>query len=415
MSEGSLWRDRDVRLVIGGQAVSAVGDAVSFTAFPLLVLALTGSGAAMGIVGVLGTLPDLLIGLPAGAWADRWDRRRTIILADIGRALLTALIPLSALVGWDTMTVLLLVTFPINALRVLFMSAWTASIPMLVGTDRVARAQGVIEAIFSLSFIVGPVLAGLLVATIGPVATIGVDALSFVASAVAMSLVRRRLQRERTSEPRHLVREIGDGVSYLVRQPVLRMAVLFWSCVTVVTAPLVPAIIFLLDQERGADPSATGLILSGWGIGWLVGALVAGRLANGRAGLLMLASNALTSLVVIAFVTVQEPVVMAALSAAAGALGAVGLIPYVTLRATITPNELLGRVGSTARVLTLGLQPVGLFFGGLALDAFGGSATILVVGLIGAGLSGVFVWSRPLRTARIPRPAAPPVPAAPAA
>jgi len=402
VSSASLWRERDVRLVIGGQAVSAVGDAVSFTAFPLLVLALTGSGAAMGIVGVLGTLPDLLLGLPAGAYADRWDRRRTIILADLGRALLTGLIPLSALLGWDTMTVLLLVTFPINALRVLFLSAWTASIPMLVGTDRIARAQGVIEAIFSLSFIIGPVLAGLLVATIGPIATIGVDALSFVVSAIAMSLVRRRLQRERTTEQRHLVREIGEGVGYLVRQPVLRMAVLFFSIVTVITAPLVPAIIFLLDKERGADPSTTGLILSGWGLGWLFGALVAGRVANGPAGLLMLGSNALSALVVIAFVTVREPLAMVGLSVVAGALGALGLIPYVTLRATITPNELLGRVGSTARMLTLGLQPVGLFLGGLALDAFGGEPTILAVGLLGAGVSGIFIWSRALRTARIP-------------
>ena len=189
---------------------------------PLLVLALTGSGTAMGIVGVLQTIPDLVLGLPAGAWADRWDRRRTIIATDLGRALLTALIPLSAMLGWDTMTVLLLVALPINALRVLFLAAWTASIPMLVGTDRIARAQGAMEAIFSVSFILGPALAGILVSVIGPVGTIGIDALSFAISAATMALVRRKLQGERTVAEQHIVREIGEGVRYLVHEPVLR-------------------------------------------------------------------------------------------------------------------------------------------------------------------------------------------------
>lgn len=95
MSRPSPLHDRDFRLVLGGQGVSALGDAITFTALPLLVVTLTGSGIVMGIVGVLQTIPDLVLGLPAGALADRWDRRRLIIWADLGRALLTALIPLA--------------------------------------------------------------------------------------------------------------------------------------------------------------------------------------------------------------------------------------------------------------------------------------------------------------------------------
>jgi len=80
----SLWRNRDFRVFLGGQGASAFGDAVTVTALPLLVLLLTGSGVTMGVVGVLTTLPDLLIGLPAGALADRWDRRRLMVYADVG-------------------------------------------------------------------------------------------------------------------------------------------------------------------------------------------------------------------------------------------------------------------------------------------------------------------------------------------
>ena len=85
-----LARNRDFRVLLSSQGVSALGDAVSFTALPLLVLALTGSGLAMGIVGALQTLPDLVFGMVAGALADRHDRKRMMFLADLGRAVLTA-------------------------------------------------------------------------------------------------------------------------------------------------------------------------------------------------------------------------------------------------------------------------------------------------------------------------------------
>jgi hypothetical protein len=88
--EEPLSHNRDFMLLLGGQGISAFGDALSLTALPLLVLALTGSGIAMGIVGVLNTIPDLVFGLLAGVIADRSDRRLMILGADFGRAVLTA-------------------------------------------------------------------------------------------------------------------------------------------------------------------------------------------------------------------------------------------------------------------------------------------------------------------------------------
>jgi Transmembrane secretion effector len=132
VAEPGLRENRDFRIVLVGQGISALGDAVSVTTMPLLVLALTGSGLQMGIVGVLQRLPDLLFGLPAGAYADRWDRRRMMLSADAGRAILTALIPVASVLGLPVMGVVLLVSFPINICRVIFMAGWTAAIPNLV-------------------------------------------------------------------------------------------------------------------------------------------------------------------------------------------------------------------------------------------------------------------------------------------
>ena len=221
----SLRRNRDFRAVLASQAVSAFGDAISFTALPLLVLALTGSGAQMGLVGVLQMLPDLFFGLVAGALADRWDRRRLMVYADLGRAVLTALIPLSVVLELDTMAVILLVTAPINVLRVLFLAAYTAAVPSLVGRDQVGRANGYAEGIYSLSFILGPAVAGILVALIGAGPTLAVDSASFLFSAAAIALISRPLRAAREVPRRRMLAEIAEGIRYILAERTLRVVI----------------------------------------------------------------------------------------------------------------------------------------------------------------------------------------------
>jgi MFS family permease len=403
MNERSLWRDRDFRLVLGGQSVSALGDAITMTALPLIVVALTGSGVAMGTVGVLQTLPNLLFGLPAGALADRWDRRRMVIGADLGRALLTALVPLSYLLGWDTMTVILLVVFPMACLQVLFLAAWTSMMPALVGRDQMARASGWTEAVLSIAFIIGPAIAGLLVTIIGAPATLLLDAVSFAISAAAMTLVHRRLRAERTGTQPHLGRDVLEGMRYLVRQPTLRVMVGFAGLISIATAPLTNVVIFYLAVDRSAGSDVVGIVLALYSLGYLLGALAASRLAKARLGRVMLLSNGLSGLALIGFAVIDVPLVQGLLAVAGGLGQALWLVPYITLRSTITPDRLLGRVSATARIFSLGVQPIGLFMGGLALDAVGGGTTLIVVGLISLAVSAAFAFSASLREARIPR------------
>ena len=144
-----LAQNRDFRVLLTSQGISSLGDGVSFTALPLLVLALTGSGFAMGIVGALQTLPDLFFGMVAGAIADRSDRKRMMFLADLGRAGLTALIPISVALGGPTMAVILLVAAPTSILRSFFLAGYTASVPALVGRSQVGRANSYFEAVYS--------------------------------------------------------------------------------------------------------------------------------------------------------------------------------------------------------------------------------------------------------------------------
>jgi len=394
-----LRHNREFRVVLIGQTVSAFGDAISLTVLPLLVVALTGSGIAMGIVGVLQLLPDLLLGLPAGALADRWDRRRMIIVADLGRALLTALIPLSVMLGWPTMGVILLVTFPVNALRVLFLAAWTAAIPSVVDRVQVGRASGYAEAIFSASYVIGPAIAGLLVAILGPGPTLFLDACTFVVSAASMLLIRRPLRADRTGDESHLLADIREGVAYIVRQPVLRVMIPFWTVISVATAPIAPVAIFFLTVDRAEGPGVVGLILSAYGLGSLLGALLATRFSRARLGRMMLVANVGAAAAFLAFALSAQPMIQALFALTAGICGALVFVPYITLRSTIPPNRLLGRVGSSARTISVGLAPIGTLTAGLLLDAVGGQVTLAIIASVMICASIGFSFSHVLRAA----------------
>jgi len=401
--DAPLRRNRDFWIVLVGQGVSSFGDAITNTALPLLVLALTGSGFMMGIVGVLSTLPDLLVGLPAGAYADRWDRRRMMLLADAGRAVLTAAIPISVWAGGPTLALIIGVTFPLNVLRVLWLAAYTAAVPGLVGRSQVSRANAIFEAFFNVGWIVGPALAGWLSATIGPGPTIAIDAVTFGASAAALFLVRRPLRPEPRDHEQHLLADIREGIAYVAGQPTLRAVIALWTTASVIYAGLTNALIFYVTIDRGLGSNVVGLVLSAFAVGSLGGSLVAARLNFAAVGRVMLMGPLVSgaTLVVIAF---DVPVgVLVAGAFVAGAVEANVLVSYLTLRTQLSPDALLGRVGSTARTLSVGLMPIGALVSGILLDTVGGTATVVLIGAAAITAGFTFALQPTVRTARVPR------------
>ena len=396
--EEPLAQNRDFKVLIVSQGISALGDAVSFTALPLLVLALTGSGLAMGVVGALQTIPDFFVGMFAGAIADRSDRKRIMFLADLGRAGLTALIPLSVATGGPTMTVILLVASPMAILRSFFLAGYTASVPTLVGRGLVGKANSYFEAIYSTGYIVGPAVAGVLAATIGPGPTLAIDAVSFGLSALGLAFVRRDLRAKVDRPRRRLVTEIREGIDYIVRNPVLRTAILFWGAISIVLAPLVLALTVHITRDLGYAPSVLGLILAAYGVGTVTGALVtARRIDRWPVAQALIGGNLVLglSLIVVA-VSVEIPVLLV-VAAVAGVSQSVILVMYITLRTAYSPDDLLGRIGSTARSISLGLQPIGLLVGGALTDATSGSITVAAIGI---GLTLVSIVVLPVRALR---------------
>ena len=237
-------------------------------------------------------MPNLVLGLPAGALADRWDRRKLMLWSDAGRAVLTAAIPVSYWLDVSTITVILIVVLPINALRVLSDVGFQSSIPGLVGRENLARANSSMEAALSVPFIVGPALAGVLVATVGAAETIALDAASFALSAMSLLFVRRALRAERPAEMPRISTDIVEGIRFVSGHALLRVAIAYWSLMAFATAAILPALAYFLTVDQGEGEQLFGIVGSVWSVGYLIGSLLAGRLGGRTLGLQLLAGGA---------------------------------------------------------------------------------------------------------------------------
>jgi MFS family permease len=152
----SLWRNRNYLLLWGGQAVSTVGSSASQIIYPLLILALTDSPAAAGVAAGARALPYLFFSLPVGALVDRWDRRRVMIWADVGRAVAVASIPLALTFNALSLTQIYVVSFVEWTLFVFFNLAEVTALSRVVPAAQFPQATAQNEAAFGVANIVGP-------------------------------------------------------------------------------------------------------------------------------------------------------------------------------------------------------------------------------------------------------------------
>ncbi|MFT7835798.1 MFS transporter [Saccharothrix sp. BKS2] len=390
-----LLRDRDFVLFASGQGASALGDALSKTALPLLVLALTGSGLHMGAIAMLSALPMLLFGVQAGALADRLDRRRMMLWSDAGRAVLVALVPLAVLLDVPVLPVLYAIAFPIGVLFAVFEAACLSCIPALVGRDRLGEANSTLAIGNALGYMIGPSLAGVLVAGFGGALTLGVDAVTFAVSALTLVFIRRPLQAATRPAPTSMRSQVREGFEFILGHRLLRSILLYSTAVTFFTAPVVLCATYLIREDLGWSPTLLGLVITAYALGAIIGALAASRL-NRRPVLMTVCGTVVSGVALLVLaITASLPLILC-VALLAGAGEAVSAILYTTLRAHLTPDELLGRVTTTAQVATFGLRPLSLLVAGVALEATSGATTVAVIGVLCLVVSAVFggvAWS----------------------
>ncbi|HEX6663712.1 MAG TPA: MFS transporter [Gaiellaceae bacterium] len=368
-----------------GQTISNLGSSFTQWAIPLLVFKLTHSPVNLGVATAATFLPYLLFGLLLGAWMDRVDRKRVMILLDLLNAAVIMSIPLVATFGHLNVWVIYAVAFIQTTIFIAFQAGEFAAIPSLASTDDLVTANGRIQASYSGAQVAGPLLAGLLVAFMSIQWVMAFDSASFVISAIFLSLIGRSFNVASEGEPKEattILHDVREGLSYVIGHPVLRNISLMMALINFVGATTFTQLVLFAHDRLDVGPRGVGALFAAGSGGVVVTGLLAGRLRK-RFSFTALAMTSLMLMgaMQVAFAGMRWFWAALPLWAAASGLGILFNINTGSLRQAIVPNHMLSRILSIAAVLAWSAIPAGALVGGLVVKTTGNVA--LVYGVIG--------------------------------
>jgi MFS family permease len=380
--------------VWAGSIISGTGDEITLLALPWLVLQLTHSPFQLGIVAGLQNLPFLFFALIAGVYADRWDRRRIMLGADLLRFASLATIPVAALLGVLTLVQIYVAAFLAGTGRVWFDVAHYALLPGIVDKEQLVDANGKFQMTDGVSVFFGPSIGGFLIKLAGAASAIAVDAVSFLVSALAIFTLPA-LRAEHSPEERGWRAQLAGGFRYLVQQrPIFENALALMAMLFFMT--MADAVfVFYAQHELHLDAALTGLVLAAAGVGPIVfGSLaprIRRRLRTGQVMVLaaMLSGPLLAVLDLAVLVPKPIGIVLAAASMAVSfGMAALWNVATLSYRQAVIPSHLMSRVNSSLRFIAWGTMPIAAFTGGLLSQTIG-VLWLIAIAAVGLVLMGV--------------------------
>ena len=378
---GPLRDNADFRRYWLGQLASDLGSQLSLVAYPLLVLTLGGTPAQAGGIATASLLVRLACRLPAGVLVDRADRRRVMLAADLVRAGAVATIPAAALVGGPAYPHLIVVAVVEGAATSVFWPAAAISVRRLVPPQQLTDAMARSQARAATVFLIGPALGGWLF-TVNRLAPFVGDAVSYLVSALQIAKIRTPLPPE-NARSRPDMRVLA-GISWLLRQRVLRNVYLYAGALNMATGAAVLATI-VVAQRHGASGTVIGFALTTIGAGGVAGTLIAPLLVRRvpPPALFFAVGAALTGAMAVLAV-VSSPWTAGAVLGAALLLSPAAGILVGKVMLLDAPKELQGRVAVASDLLMSGLAAAGPLITGILLDGVGARGTwFVLIALVG--------------------------------
>jgi predicted MFS family arabinose efflux permease len=398
-----LWRDRDFARLWSAAAVSAFGARITREGLPMAaVLTLHASPSEIGVLAALSYGPALVVGLAAGGFVDRSRKRGVLISMDLLRAAILATVPLAAWLGLLSMPQLYVAAAIVGAASVLFEIADHAYLPGLVARGDLTRANSSLSATDSVAEVAGPALAGVLFQWLAGPFAVALNAATYLVSAAFLGAIGRREPAPVASQATPWRRDIADGVRAALAEP--RVAPLLFMAGSNALFGSFFAALYTLFALRvvGLTPAMLGLTIAAGGVGGLAGAFLAPKLSAwigpGRAILVSAGGaalmNGLTPL------APSEPRLGMAFLVAAQALGdalaVTAAIIAASLRQTLLPQEVLGRVAATFQAIGGAAAVVGALAGG-ALGGLIGARETLFIAVAGLLFGPLVAAASPLR------------------
>jgi predicted MFS family arabinose efflux permease len=318
------------------------------------------------------TVPHLLFGLAIGAWTDRTDRRRLMIAVDLLSALTVASVPLAAVLGILSVGWVIAVTFVTSTLGIFFQASEFAVVPSLVDKSDLVAANGRVQSSFAAATVLGPLAAGASLVFVPVEWLLYGDAASFVVSAAALALIRVPFNAPISRRTTSLRQGIVEGLRYVLRHPVLRNISLMMAMINVIATTKYVQLVLFAERELGATDSQVALLFAAGGAGVFALGLLAGPLRTRWSfGNVALGALMLSGLLTVALAYTTSFWMGAVLWGLAAGLGTLFNINTGSLRQSIVPNHMLGRVISIAMVLAWSANPIGAIGGGFLIERIG--------------------------------------------
>jgi MFS family permease len=405
-----IWKGRAFRRFWVGETISMIGSSLSMFALPLVaVVTLHVTPGQMGLIRAIGGAPAIVLGLLAGAWVDRMSRKRLLIGLNLAAAAVVVSVPISYALGSVTIAHLYILFLAFGLLDPFWTPAWNALLPSLVKTDLLVDANSKMMLSFSATGILGPGLGAILVGIFAAPVVMLFDALSYVAAASFLTGVDPiRAEHVEDKAAGSIFRQIGEGLRLTFLDPMQRAITIPRVWLDLIDAISTTIIVLYVIREVRLTPSLMGVAFALSSAGFVLGSVIAPRierrLGTGGAivlGLGLVAASPYTMVIANDSLPDAVNVLFFALPGFIGGTG--GVIQWIglsSIRQSITPERLLGRVYASAGVLGEVLAVTGALIGGLLGETLGLRPAIAIAA-VGYAVPFFYALVSPLRSAHI--------------
>jgi MFS family permease len=393
-SGAQAFSSRDFRVYFAGNVVAQIGNWMQTVSQSWLVLQLTNSPFLLGLTSTLQFGPILVLSAFTGVLADRLVKRNILITTQMVQAILSLALGLLVLTGHVRFWNVAVVAVCWGLMSALDQPTRLSFVMELVGRQHLVSAVGINSASFNSARIVGPSVAGILIARVGLFAGFLLNALAFAVSIAALSRVEPRPPTPRTATTT-LVEEISEGIAYALRTPVVRFILIIQVVVSFCVFNFTVYVPLLARDVLGLGSQGFGLLMTSLG----VGAITAG-LSLGASGVRRLPLRVISTAAALACAGLVGLALVRAFWPAALLLAGVGLTATLvtagcnTSLQLIAPDALRGRLMSLYTVLSGGIFPIGAFVVGTLSEHWGVSTAFAVNGVLGLSVLGVAIWRR---------------------
>ncbi|MGB1286003.1 MAG: MFS transporter [Aggregatilineales bacterium] len=404
----ALLTSKNFVLLWLGETISLIGDQFYMIALPWLILQMTGDPFAMGMVLAIGGIPRALFMLVGGALTDRFTPRSVMLVSNMLRMVIVMVLSLTILTGTIQVWMIYIFSLLFGLMDAFFFPAQNAIVPNLVKPEQLQTANAIVMMTQQLSLFGGPVLAGAMIALLGSSQTVeteltgigwafGIDALTFLASAITLYFIRvkRKAKSKNEDESENVIQSMMTGLRYVRQNPSLRsvFALIIFANM-LISAPMTIGIPVLADVRLPEGAAAFGMIMSAFGGGSLLGMALGGGLPrprDERLGIILIGVWSTMGIGVILMGLATSTLLAAAIGGVMGIANGYVVIVFITWLQSSTPEIMIGRMMSLFLFSTVGLAPIANAVMGAAIGwnltvAFAGSGILMTVFVLGAML-----------------------------